>query len=674
MFICLAAAAPLAARADEGATPAATIVVSATRAPRTGLDVPAAVDVIELAHADAGQPRVNLSEALGGVPGIVVQNRENYAQDLQLSSRGFGARSAFGVRGVRLLTDGIPATTPDGQGQAATFDLDVAQRIEVLRGPFSAIYGNHAGGVVQLFTRDGSGPDAVETTISAGSDAARKIDVNAQARAGAVNLVGDLSRFETNGYRAHSAATREQDFAKVTTAAGGGQFTLVANGLRQHDTQDPLGVSWATWQRDPRAGEPDPSDRLGRSFAERYDTRKSIDHAQAGAVWDGAFEGVRAHVMLYGGNRQVVQYQSFSKAFQAAPTHSGGVVDFDRDFNGADGRIEAPFGATTLTVGIEWNRSVDARRGYENFVGDVVGVRGALRRDETDRVRSAEPYAQWELAQGPWRWYAGARRARLDVDVADHYLANGDDSGSLSYARTTGAAGAVYRLDAAHSVYASAARGMETPTLNELFYSPAGGFNFGLRPATSRQLEVGWKSAQAALALFTVRTHDELVVDTSSGGRSSYRNADSTARTGIEWSDNVAWSGTVRSRFSATLLRATFDNGHYLPGVPARTAYADLVWSQSGYTAGLEMNAAGRVYPDDANAAQPAPGYAVAHAFVRWAREFGHWRLGSCLRLNNVAGHAYIGSVIVGEANRRYYEPAPRRTWTLGFQLGRTFE
>ncbi|MFA9218762.1 MAG: TonB-dependent receptor plug domain-containing protein, partial [Sphingomonadaceae bacterium] len=212
-----AAAADVAAAADA-APLADVVVVSATRVGHTSFDMPAALDVIDAARIHDGQARVNASEALAAVPGLVAQNRQNYAQDLQISSRGFGARSAFGVRGVHLIADGIPASMPDGQGQAATFNLDMAERIEVLRGPFSAIYGNHSGGVIQMFTKDGEGAPSVELNLTSGSYGTRKTDLNAQGQQVGVGYVLDASRFETDGYRAHSAATRHQAFAKLTLA------------------------------------------------------------------------------------------------------------------------------------------------------------------------------------------------------------------------------------------------------------------------------------------------------------------------------------------------------------------------------------------------------------------------------------------------------------------------
>src|SRR5574343_1508010 len=215
------------------------VAVTGSRIEQRSFDLPAAIDVVTRERIDADQPRVNASEALASVPGITALNRQNYAQDLQLSSRGFGARAAFGVRGIRLIADGIPASMPDGQGQAATFNLDRAERIEVLRGPLSSVYGNHAGGVIQMFTPDGKGAPSVEGSFSAGSYGTWKADISAQGEAGGIGYVIDASRFSTDGYREHSAAERDQTMAKLTfRPSQDGKLTLIANTFRQ-DAQDP---------------------------------------------------------------------------------------------------------------------------------------------------------------------------------------------------------------------------------------------------------------------------------------------------------------------------------------------------------------------------------------------------------------------------------------------------
>ncbi|RJG11168.1 TonB-dependent receptor family protein [Massilia cavernae] len=671
------------------------VVVSGSRVEHNSFDLPAAIDVIDASRIRDSQLRVNASESLVAVPGLVANNRQNYAQDLQISSRGFGARSAFGVRGVRLIADGIPASMPDGQGQAATFNLDMAERIEVLRGPFSAIYGNHSGGVIQLFTREGAGRPSIETSLAAGSYGQRKVDVNAQGQAGTLGYVVDASRFETDGYRDHSAAQRDQAFAKLTTTLGTGtRITVTASTLRQDDTQDPLGVTWATFQRDPRAGEIDATDTQvpKRTLAERYNTRKSIEHHQAGISFEQRFGDDRLRVMAYGGNRQVIQYQSFSRGFQAPASHSGGVVDFDRDFHGADinwlAVRQLGGGKLSTTIGVDYGRSTDERKGFENFVGAVFGVRGAPRRDETNVLTNADPYAQVEWEGGPWVLTGGVRRSSLEVEVEDHFLLNGNDSGSVDYNKTTPVLGMLYKVSPVLNVYASAARGFEAPTLNELFYSSGGaGFNLGLKPASSRHAEAGVKAMVGAhtrinAALFDVRTDDELVVDTSAGGRTSYRNASKTQRRGAEISLDTSFGIGWSARVALTALRATYETpfgavraGARLPGVPGKNMFAELAWADRAdrFGAALEAVASGKVYAEDANAETPAPGYAVANLRLQAKQSAGGWKLKEFVRVNNLFDRSYVGSLIVGDTNKRYYEAAPGRNWMAGASAEYTF-
>ncbi|MFB9246351.1 TonB-dependent receptor [Massilia antarctica] len=676
----------MAAAAD--APLADVVVISGSRVEHGSFDLPAAIDVLDTARIRDGQLRVNASESLSAVPGLVAQNRQNYAQDLQISSRGFGARSAFGVRGVRLIADGIPATMPDGQGQAATFNLDMAERIEVLRGPFSAIYGNHSGGTVQLFTRDGQGRPSIEGSVIGGGKGTRKVDVNAQGAANGIGYVIDTSRFDTDGYRAHSAATRDQSFAKLTLApTSTSKLTLSASALSQDDTQDPLGVTWATYQRDPRAGETDATDTQTpkRTIADRYDTRKSIDHKQIGAAFEQRLGDDKVRAMVYGGNRQVIQYQAFSKFVQTPASQSGGVVDFDRDFYGADINWlkvrSVAGGKLSTTIGIDYGRSTDERQGYENFIGNQFGLQGKLRRDESNTVSSVDPYAQAEWQGGDWVLTAGLRHSRMKVSVDDRFITNGNDSGSVSYRHTTPVLGALVKISPAINVYASAARGFETPTLNELFYSGAGaGFNFALKPATSTHVEAGVKAylgsnTRINAALFHVKTSDELVVDISGGGRTSYRNASETLRKGAEVSLDSNFGAGFSGRLAMTALNATYEQGFgnvtagsRLPGVPKANLFGELAWKSNddGFGAALETIASSKVYADDANADIAAPGYAIWNARFQAKQSLGGWRLKQFVRLNNLSDRRYVGSVIVGDANKRFYEAAPQRNWLAG--------
>ena len=679
-----------------------TVVVSGSRIAHPSQEVPASIDVVDSARIQDGQIRVNASEALAAVPGLVVQNRQNYAQDLQISSRGFGARSAFGVRGVKLISDGIPASMPDGQGQAATFNLDTAERIEVLRGPFSAIYGNHSGGVIQLFSKDGQNPPSVELNVTGGSFGTSKVDLTAQGQAGGIGYVLDGSRFRTDGFRDHSAATREQAFGKITVKpTADSKLTIVANSLHQGNTQDPLGATWATFARDPRAGEIDTTDTQNpkRTLAERYNTRKSIDHQQIGATYEQSFGDDRLHVMVYGGNRDVIQYQAFTKGFQAPASHSGGVVDFQRQFYGIDTNWlhvnQLAGGKLSTTIGIDYGRSSDDRTGYENFIGNSFGVKGKLRRDEQDVVSSLDPYIQAEWQSGPWLLNAGLRYSKMKVAVDDHFLGNGNDSGSLEYSHTTPVLGLLYKLTPNVNVYASAARGFEAPTLNELFYSGKdSGFNFNLKPATSTNLEAGVKArinnnTHVNAAVFQIKTNDELVVDgkNSGNGRTSYINASKTLRQGMEVSldSNLPYGFTTKVALSS--LHAVYDQafkttsgttvreGSRLPGVPSANLFAELAWKDTldRFGAALESVASNQVYAEDSNIEKPAPGYTVFNARFNAKQNVGNWRFKEFARLNNLFDKTYVGSVIVGDNNKRYYEAAPGRNWLLGVSAQYSF-
>ncbi|KAG9539507.1 hypothetical protein KCV01_g26270, partial [Aureobasidium melanogenum] len=243
----------------------APVVVTATRTAQSPYDIPAAIDSV--ATPPDGTLDVNLSERLQSIPGVTARDRQNYAQDTQISIRGFGARSTFGIRGIRLYTDGIPATMPDGQGQVTHFNLDSAERVEVLRGPFSALYGNASGGVIQLFTADGTEPPELRFGMAGGSNGNFRASVNARGVEGPVDYNVDVSHFRTSGYRDHSAARRESGNAKIGWAIDDDRkLTLVLNAVDIPGAQDPLGLTRTQYKANPRQV---------ASVVDSFDTRKS---------------------------------------------------------------------------------------------------------------------------------------------------------------------------------------------------------------------------------------------------------------------------------------------------------------------------------------------------------------------------------------------------------------
>ncbi|UFQ95735.1 TonB-dependent receptor family protein [Pseudomonas wenzhouensis] len=667
------------------------LVVTGSRYQASGWQLPFSVNRIDAEQATLGKPGVNLSEALGSVPGLVVQNRQNYAQDLQISSRGFGARSAFGVRGIKLLADGVPLSNPDGQGQAATFDLDTLERIEVLRGPFASVYGSNSGGVIQLFSRDGEGAPRVSVDSSQAAYGTSRTRIAAEGGNDKAGFIVNRSHFETDGYRDHSGAILDKTFAKLTLYPDDvSKLSLSFSELDQNDTQDPQGLTWAQVQSDRRAAAPS---------ALEFDTRKNVDHRQFALNYERSFAAGTWQSTLYSGTRRVIQYQSIGKAFQENnPKQSGGVIDFERRFHGIGNRWIQSFdlGSSLLTVttGLDYDYSRDDRQGYENFVGDTLGVKGNLRRDERNEVTSLSPYVQaaWQL--GKLDLQAGLRYNHVEFDVDDNFILssacqnpqteNCDDSGSVTYRELTPTLGASYALLPDLNLYASWGKGGETPTLNELSYSgPDNSFGFDLQPATSEQIEVGLKArlteaTRLQLALFQIDTDDELVVESASGGRSRFQNAAQTRRRGVELALESRLSDTLRANLAFTQIEAIYsknftsntrliESGNRLPGIPARTLYGELAWQPLGwFSTAVEGLYRSQLYVEDSNTAKTAPSYALFNWQARFEQKAGALTFNQVLRIDNLLDREYIGSVIVGDGNGRYYEPGPERAWYVG--------
>jgi len=680
LLLALAPAAAIAQQAQD------EVVVTATRGPKPALEIPASIDRIEGDEVREGRPQVNLSESMGRVPGITVLNRQNYAQDLQVQSRGFGARATFGVRGIRLITDGIPATMPDGQGQASNFTLSSAERIEVLRGPFSSLYGNASGGVIVLETQDGPEIPAGELSASYGSYNTWRTGLRYGGTWGSLNAIGDLSRFETQGYRDHSAATRDQANVKLKTQIQEGTgLTLVYNGVHLPDAQDPLGLTRAQVDQNPRQAQP---------VAIQFNTKKTVLQNQLGAVLGHKLENGRLELMLYGGERAVEQYLAIPVATQLAATHSGGIVNLDRDYGGGALRWFGRLSELDLSIGVERDNLYERRKGYVNNNG----VQGALKRDEDNTVSSTDLYAQaeWKPAER-WILNAGVRSSEVKFSSADYYVVpgNGNDSGSRTYQATTPVAGVVYRASSTTSLYGNVGRGFETPTLLEIAYrNGASGLNFDLNASRSKHAELGVKSiipqrARFTAAAFKIVTENEIVVDQNTGGRATFKNAGHTDRDGFELGAETLLGGRFEARAAYTYLRAQFREpfttvitttntpvnvpaGAQLPGTARNQLYGELRYRQGPVFAALEGMHRSSVPVNDPNTEFAAP-YTVLNLVGGLLQQGRGWRVTEYARVDNLADKNYVGSVIVNETNGRYYEPAPRRNMTVGVQASLQF-
>ncbi|HFG1381500.1 TPA: TonB-dependent receptor, partial [Klebsiella pneumoniae] len=520
-----------------------TMVVTAAPTTVSELDTPAAVSVVNGDEMRQAAPRVNLSESLGAVPGLQVQNRQNYAQDLQLSIRGFGSRSTYGVRGLRIYVDGIPATMPDGQGQTSNIDIGSVDTIEVLRGPFSALYGNSSGGVINVTSQTGTQPPTVEASSYYGSFGTWHYGMKATGAVGDGSHAGDVdytvstNRFTTHGYRDHSGARKNLANARLGVRINDvSKLTLLLNSV-DIKANDAGGLTADEWRDNPRQS----------PRGDQYNTRKNTRQTQAGLRYERQLSAQDdLSVMMYAGERETTQFQSIPRAPQLKPSHAGGVIDLTRHYQGIDtrlthrGELLVP---VTLTAGLDYENMSERRKGYENFVmvngAPQYGEQGALRRNERNLMWNVDPYlqTQWQLTD-KLSLDAGVRYSSVWFDSNDYYITpgNGDDSGDASYHKWLPAGSLKYALTDAWNVYLSAGRGFETPTINELSYRSdnQSGLNFGLKPSTNDTVEIGSKTRIGnglfTAALFQTNTDNEIVVDSSSGGRTSYKNAGKTRR------------------------------------------------------------------------------------------------------------------------------------------------
>ena len=680
------------------------MVVTATRTAEDSRDLPVSIDRVDAQTIQSGQLQVNLSESLLTVPGVSAQNRQNYAQDLQLSVRGFGARSSFGVRGVRLYSDGIPGTMPDGQGQFSQFDLSSADRIEVLRGPFSALYGNSSGGVISIFTEDAKPGYLMGALAEFGAFNTQRYDLKTTGDNGAVNYVLDTSHFQTNGYRVHSDAQRNLFNSKLSLAPSeASKLTIVGNAIYSPFVQDPLGLTRAQLQAN--------ATQAGVN-AIAYDTRKNLDQEQLGVAYENKLSASDELIAAaYTGHRATEQFQAIPKATEvAAPLYPGGVIDLDRAYWGIDLHVadQRTIAGTPLLIvaGLNYDDLAETRRGYLNYIGSQLGVQGALRRDETNYVYDFDQYlqAQWDPA-ARWRIIAGVRNSVVDVTSHGHLAVLDAADSEVRYSAVNPVAGVTYRATSAVNIYGSYGKGFETPTLNDLAYRSVDGtlpgLNLGLKPARSDNYEWGIKagndSVRANLAAFYIKTTDELAVLQNSAGRTVNQNIAETTRRGLELGTEANWAGGFSARLVYTYIRAVVQQpyytcvttpcnplanpaapppasyqlvpaGSYLPALARNALYAGVTWNYAklGFSTTLETEGRSRIYVNDRNT-DAADGYWVVNLRAGFEQEWTHWRFSEFARLDNLANRAYVGTVIVNETNSRFFEPAPGRTAYIMF-------
>ena len=659
------------------------VLVQSGRLTQRQFDAPTSIYTIDAETIRNSGPQVNLSDVLARAPGVVALNRNNYAQDVQISVRGFGARSAFGLRGFRLITDGIPATTPDGQGQASTVSLTSAEKIEVLTGPLAQLYGNSAGGVIQVFTREADLTPTAQSQIFKGSYGLERTDWQLSQRIDNVGFVADFSTFNIQGYRANSQSKREQ-LNSVTTVDlnADTRLKLIANVFRMPYAKDPLGLTAAQFLANPKqAG----------NFALVNDTRKAVNQEQAGAVLEHKLnQNTRIQARFYGGNRDNLQYQ-------AASASAGSWVGLERDFHGLGLQIQGKHNLANDKA-VDWVIGFDQDYAGENRQGGPAAAgqkSGNVNRKELNESTNRDYFAQanWRVVPD-WTFVTGVRQSSVQLKSKDDYLTDGvNGSGSVSYEAANPVIGATWHVNDHLNIYLNQGKGFETPTLSESVYTKSGTsviglFNANLVPSRSKHLELGSKwtpspDTRLDAALFRINTDNEIVTSLSVGGRTAFTNASETLREGLELSARHAFNSNWRTQVTATVISAEYASGtalagKSLPGIPQKQLFTSVSWAENGFqssskkplqgkAASFDWIARSSLWANDVNdASGAAAGYGLLNARLKQGFEWRQANFETYIGIDNLTNKKAVSSVIINQSSRQYFEPLLPRHWVIG--------
>jgi len=689
------------------------VQVNAGRLESRQFDTPAATYLIDaLSVANTGN-QVNLSDALSLAPGVVSLNRNNYAQDIQISIRGYGARTTFGLRGIRLITDDIPATIPDGQGQASTVSLPSIDHIEVLSGPLAQLYGNSSGGVIQTYTKEAGPTFSGQVQSYFGSYGMQRSDWQVTDRLGAqsqVGVVADYSTFKINGWRQNSSAERVQ-FNNVITIdpQEDTRFKLVLNSFNMPLAQDPLGLTAAQLKANPQ--------QAGLNAVLDL-TQKTVKQDQVGLVMQQKLSNTLSfQARIYDGIRDTNQTQASScdasvipapSACATTPAPKGTWIALQRNFNGVGLQLKGKEPSASLpwdwTFGVDYDRSSENRETGSTLYGGVSPASAVLQNVATNNDLFAQ--ANFYLNDN-WTLTAGARYDH--VTITNTNFSTALNGGASSFINTNPVIGVTWHLFEQLNLYANTGLGFETPTTSETAYSLQSGsitplFNAALKASESHNYELGSKwlaspTTQMNAAWFLINTSNDIITAQSLGGKTVYQNAAQTTREGLEFSLKDSTLNHFKEQLSFTYMKAQYGansvtstttgsqniNGNALPGIPKESLYALLGWSERGYAqrgsrpntgaeVELGLSARSNIWANDLNTTASsgnayASGYGLIDLKVHERVQISTATLDAYLGVNNATNRSYVGSVIVNQANAGYFEPGLPRNWTVGLRF-----
>lgn len=660
--LCSTCAVAALAERDEGPLEV-TITAPVTQQPWR--ETPASVTVVD-EQARQGAQNLATDELFNRIPGVFALNAQNFSQGVRLSIRGFGSRANFGVRGVRVLLDGIPLTLPDGQTELDALDLGLLETTEVIRGSASTLYGNGAGGVVTFSTPEPPREPYSTFAAAAGEYGYRQGRAEAGGEIGAGwRALGAVSVTRQDGFRDHSDVRSDIYTAKLARQFSAGDLDITLNAV-EIDSQDPGGISRADVRADRRQA---------RDQNLLFDGGESISQQRMGVTWRAELSPVMEYSLRgWAGQRE------FDNRL---PFVDGGQVDFERKFGGLAAaltrRVNWAGLAQQITVGAETEAQQDDRRRFDNNQGQ----RGAMTLDQEEKASSWALYVQDDIRlASEWLLTLGLRYDRVRLAVDDGFGSDGNDSGVRKLRDFSYSGALAWFYSPGHQLYARASTSFETPTVAELANPAGGGFNPVLGSADATNYELGLKGESGALryelAAFRIQVEDELVSFELAGqpGRSFFRNAGESERRGVEASADWVWRDVWRFTGAYTWADYEYEDyvsggtdfsGNELPGLPGQRLFAEVAYEQPDHYVRLNLKAYDDFFADDGNTARVA-GYAVANLRAGWLFRAAGARWEPYAGINNLLDKDYNDNIRINAFGGRYFEPAPGRNVYAGLK------
>lgn len=645
----------------QGQTPSSTATITlqevALRAPKTETPrskLPFSLSAQDVSSFQAIYQQISLQEYLGSVPGLFSQNANNYAQDLRISLRGFGARAAFGIRGIKIIVDGIPETTPDGQGQLDNLPLSLLKSFEVLRGPSASLYGNAAGGVIYLNTLDQLESQSIQLRTSLGAFGFQSYQLNTSLKGKKTTAMIHANRTQTHGFRQFSGFEQNLFNAKIKhNNSPSSTIQLQLNYTNSPRAEDAGGINLED-------SETDWSQARQRNIT--YDTYERIDQFKGGLSWKKKW-GNQWNLNTYG-------FYNYRDFYGKLPFENGGIIDLTRNYFGLGTRLNYEQGKHGWQIGVETAKQADQRDRYLN----LEGVQGAISFSQLERFDSFGIFILDEV-----QWKKVLIRTSLRYDD----LRLGADSVAISqaYQVLNPSIGISYEVKPRKQLFANFSTSFETPALSELSANPSGteGLNLELKPSRALNYELGWKGLWKKVRfeanVFYIESTNEILPYELEAfpGRSFYRNTGATERIGLELFGAYqfqAWE----VQLSLTQAQYQFSesdtlNVNALPGIPNSQFFLQLGYTTpSKWSFQLTGEHIGTFYADNANAVQ-------IEAFQKVRLQGGKTISLANLEMNlfggvnNLFDVRYFDNIRLNAFGKRYYEPAPGRNVFVGLQL-----